>query len=159
MRKPVILLLVFLLPMSVFLFLRYFGKNEFEIPVLYTDKVEIPTRCNLPLTAPYLVPDSVFVQMNAGKGKALLVVDSAVTQKDLTVITEDLDAKDLEVFFLSTVAKEKANWLKNCVVFLSAPRSAVLIDRDRQIRGYYILPNRDEMDKLDVELKILLKKY
>jgi hypothetical protein len=158
MRKSVILLLVFLLPVSVFLFLRYFGKNEFDIPVLYADKVDIPSNCNISLVAPYLVPDSVVLQMN-GKGKALLVLDSGVTQKDISVITENFDRKDVELFFLSSLEKERANRLKNCVVFLSSPRTAVLIDGARQIRGYYILPNRDELDKLDVELKILLKKY
>jgi len=34
-----------------------------------------------------------------------------------------------------------------------------LIDDQKRIRGYYKIGFRDEMDRLEVELKILLKKY
>lgn len=158
MRKPVILLLVFLLPVSVFLFLRYFGKNEFDIPVFYAD--ELPSgQCGRQYALPYLIPDSIISVVNPGKTKALLVMDTILAQKDLSIITENFAAEDLTIFSLSSLPKKKLTWLKNCVLFLNSPHSAVLIDRQRQIRGYYVLPDREEMDKLDVELKILLKKY
>jgi hypothetical protein len=45
------------------------------------------------------------------------------------------------------------------VFLLEGPRQAVLIDSQRRIRGFYDLRNRDEVDRLRVELKILLEKY
>jgi hypothetical protein len=35
----------------------------------------------------------------------------------------------------------------------------MIIDHENQIRGYYALPNLDELDKLEVELKIVLTKF
>jgi hypothetical protein len=48
---------------------------------------------------------------------------------------------------------------KKCVFLVNEPWQAVLLDQDKRIRGYYDLRNRDEEDRLRVELKILLKKY
>jgi hypothetical protein len=49
--------------------------------------------------------------------------------------------------------------LKDCVFFLKEPYNSVLIDDQKRIRGYYKLGDRAEMDRLEVELKILLKEY
>ena len=51
------------------------------------------------------------------------------------------------------------NEILTCDLLLQPPWKVVLIDDDRKIRGYYDPEDRDEMDRLVVELKILLKQY
>jgi len=47
----------------------------------------------------------------------------------------------------------------DCDLLLQKPLSIVLVDDQRRIRGYYDPQHRDEVDRLIVEMKILLKKY
>ena len=49
--------------------------------------------------------------------------------------------------------------LRKCTFILDGSNQAVLFERNGSIRGYYDLRKRDEVDRLRVELKILLKKY
>ena len=46
-----------------------------------------------------------------------------------------------------------------CDLLLQKPWTAVVIDDQRRIRGYYDPKTREEVDRLFVELNILLKKY
>jgi hypothetical protein len=159
MRKPVILLLVFLLPVGVFLFLRYFGKNEFDIPVLHHEKVEAHTDCDIHYPVPYLLADSIQSIINPHHSKSVIVMDSLKDGRLVKQLMEELSEQEISFFYLSDLSPEKASWIKQCVLLMKPIQTAALIDDKKQIRGYYILPNRDEQDKLDVELKILLKKY
>ncbi len=159
MRKPIILIAVLLVPIGVFLFLRYFGKNEFDIPVFYTDKMEKKADCNFEYLLPYLVPDSLTTTLHLNTSKSVLIVDSSGMKKDFANLSEEFSKEEFSVVFLSELPKEKSRQLTDCILFLSPEFSAVLVDDKRQIRGYYKLQNREEMDKLDVELKVLLKKY
>ena len=159
MRKPLIVILVFLVPIGVFLFLRYFGKNEFDIPVFYVDKIEGKTNCNFEYEVPYFIADSLSSILQLGRSKSVLIVDSSVVKKDISILMEDFSKEELSVVFLVDLSKEESSQLKKCILLLPDNSSSVLVDDKRQIRGYYSLPSRDEMDKLDVELKVLLKKY
>ena len=61
----------------------------------------------------------------------------------------------------STLTPDPADlddWRK-CIFLLNQPNQTVLMDKERRIRGFYDLRLRDEVDRLRVELKILLKKY
>lgn len=159
MRKIIFLTLAFLLPIGIYLFLKYFAKNEFDVPVFYKDKMDVKVGCDYKYITPYKVPDSIAAVLNSKKTKAILVVDAISKAKRLTKIREQFPLDELSIIYLSDLNTERTTRWKNCFLFLSPPYSAVLIDREKQIRGYYSLPNLDESDKLEVELKILLKKY
>jgi hypothetical protein len=65
---------------------------------------------------------------------------------------------EIQSLFLKGQA-DYLNELLSCALLLKSPWKVVLIDDQRRIRGYYDPEDRDEMDRLIVELKILLKQY
>lgn len=159
MRKFIFLTLLFVLPISIYLFLKYFAKNEFDIPVFYKERVDMKVGCDYKYTAPYKLPDSIAFVLNSKKAKAVLVVDAILKAKQLTKTREQFPLEELDIVYLTDMNEQRMSLWKNCFLFLSPPFSAVLIDDQNQIRGYYSLLNLDDSDKLEVELKILLKKY
>jgi archaellum biogenesis ATPase FlaH len=48
---------------------------------------------------------------------------------------------------------------QKCIFLLDSLNDAVVIDKENRIRGQYVMSNREEADRLIMELKILLKKY
>jgi hypothetical protein len=157
--KRIAILLVFVLPILVFLFLKYFGKNEFDIPVFYKDESPVNEKCGFKYLAPYKVPDSIMVELNGKKSAAYLVIDSVVSDTELLGLVEKFPLSQVKFIKLREIGREQVSQLKDCFLFLVLPNNAVLVDSSRQIRGYYSLPDLDEMDKLEVELNVLLKKY
>jgi hypothetical protein len=49
--------------------------------------------------------------------------------------------------------------LHNCIFLMESQHDAVIVDKGNRIRGQYAMSNREEADRLIMELKILLKKY
>jgi hypothetical protein len=154
-KKVIYLFLALLLPALIFVFLKYFGKNEFDIPVLYQNGVpEASSECQLTSTSQYFVHDSVLSKWN---WNGLPILFSCAEKKERADLKQRLQEVKLEVQ-LAEFGKNESK-LKNCILFLKDPWDAALVDSQKRIRGYYKLGNRDEMDRLEVELKILLKKY
>jgi hypothetical protein len=157
--KKIILVLALLLPIGVFLFLGLFGKNEFSIPVYYENGVDSPlASCNRIYEAPYQVSDSLLTSMG-WKGSALLIVadSSRTVQLGLRRLNEELKSEVQTVFPVGE--DEQLDQIYSCDLLLQRPWTAVLVDDQRRIRGYYDPETREEVDRLIVELKILLKKY
>lgn len=158
-KKILYLFLALLLPALIFLFLKYFGKNEFDIPVYYQNGVSSDTlkgECKFSIRGQYHVADSVAKEWSDQRTKAYLISFAAPQQIEwMREFVNEGKFKFLEQACWNC-GEEK---LKNCAYFLREPYNAVLIDDQKRIRGYYKLGNRDEMDRLEVELKILLKKY
>jgi hypothetical protein len=154
-RKVIYLFLALMLPGLIFVFLKYFGKNEFDIPVYYENGIaEVPEGCKYS-PGPYIVPDSVLTKWN-WKGSSLLV--ALVEEGERKVIKQLIT--DAKVENLQVVDLDKTdNKIKTCVLLVKDPWDVVLIDNHKRIRGYYKTGHRDDMDRLEVELKILLKKY
>ncbi len=48
---------------------------------------------------------------------------------------------------------------KKCFLFLEEPNDLILVDSAKRIRGYYQLSSREEVDRLLMELSIMLKRY
>lgn len=155
-KKILYLFLALLLPGLIFVFLKYFGKNEFDIPVYYQDGVkESDNDCRITTSDQYLIPDSVLTKWNWSQSSTLVTFTAEKENKELQQRLSEEKIGDLTVIRL-TDADIK---IKQCVLFMKEPWDAVLIDAQKRIRGYYKLGHRDDMDRLDVELKILLKKY
>jgi hypothetical protein len=160
-KKLIYLFLALLLPIGVFVFLRSFGKNEFNIPVYYEKEMpEYPASCKYPHTTPYAVPDSILQAAGVSeKTVVLMISDTSVeVMKNMKHLDEEFAATDFQRIYPN---QDKANWDSwcTCFFFLKKPWSAVLIDSERKIRGYYAPNSREEMDRLTVEMKILLKQY
>jgi len=162
-KKLIYLVLALLLPIAVFIFLRTFGKNEFSIPVYYEQGVSevVQPNCNYTYPVPYSIPDSVLQRSGWTKESpvAVFVADtSKVVKVNLKRLQEEFDASDFQLLIPSEENSIQDHWYA-CFFFLKKPWSVVLIDSEKRIRGYYAPTSREEMDRLIVEMKILLKQY
>lgn len=162
MRKLLYLFLALLLPGLVFVFLKYAGSNRFDIPIFHTDSATIPVECGWQINAPYTLPDSVW-KFIPGKRPANVVifptpdVDPTMVAHDLAdEIGDQVTVVDAGAIGVDSVSRQR--W-QSCIFLLQEPRQTVLFDEKGRIRGYYDLRSRDEMDRLRVELKILLEQY
>ncbi len=152
--KAILLSLALILPVAIFIFLKLFGRNEFDIPVYYPNGVD--SVCVENQTKPYQVPDSLLTSILWGAKPTLVTYHPAESELDhLKHVWEEIDRQEVTSVFLPS---DLTQW-RDCVLLIRAPKKTVLIDTDRHIRGYYNLGTREETDRLIVELKILLKKY
>lgn len=185
MKKLLFLFLALLLPVLIFLFLKSFGKNEFDVPVLFADSVTVPTACTTySYKAPYLIPDSVLQKISWNKNDSLtiLVFDDGdkVNQHErkihLTRIFTEFKNEPLHVVHvynteavadatsdrLAILTLNEAEFLRirNCIFLLDDKNDAVIIDRQKRIRGQYNLTKRDDADRMIMqEMNILFKRY
>jgi len=157
--KKVILVLALLLPIGVFVFLRFFGKNEFSIPVYYEHGVDSPPiGCDRDYTSSYQVSDTLLTRMGWKGSTVLLIADSSHSvQLGLTRLNEEFKEEVQTIYPRGELAYRDE--IYSCDLLLQKPWTTVLLDDQRRIRGYYDPQSREEVDRLIVELKILLKKY
>jgi hypothetical protein len=158
--KRVILFFALIFPIGLFVFLRYFGKNEFTIPVYFeTEAPEIPEGCKTTIPLPYAVSEAALHSLGWKGTSALIVSDtSAVTKRELNQLTQDLNSDNFKIIFINGVDPVVTE-ICRCELLLNSPWTAVLIDQEKKIRGYYMPNSREEFDRLTVELKILLNQY
>jgi len=208
-----ILMGVLLVPILIILFLKAFGTNNYEIPVLYETGVENPFgECDFQENVTHTIPDFTLTShngelINSGsmEGK-LTIVDFFFTScpsicpimssemervKNVFLETEDVqifsisidpeydtqevlfdyaqrhDAPKNKWYFL-TGEKEEIYNLARCGFILPTMHGGdvpddfvhsdkfVLVDDIGRIRGYYSGTNKEEVDRLIVETKILL---
>ncbi len=154
-RKTIFLSLALILPVIVFVFLKMFGKNKFEIPVFHDKKVEVVAGCDYTYTAPYMLPDSSLSAIGWKGNEATLIVFSNMEVEGKMRLSEKFEPTKLQIVSLSEMDGEKLK----CIFLLPDKFNAVLLDHKKQIRGYYKLSTREETDRLMIELSILLNDY
>lgn len=175
-RKGLFLFLALLLPVLIFLFLRFFGKNEFAIPVYHLEaSPAIPADCEIVYNFPYAVPNSSHVPL---KGVSVVFFMDGLEDRDLresnfelTRLNSELGGRDIKLIKIQSINKDSVGsenilYLDSAVYqtekrcyFLSGDYRIILIDEERKIRGYYPEATLKEVDRLLLELKILLKEY
>jgi len=151
LMKKVILVIALFVPILVFIFFKIFGKNEFDVPVYWSGGVSV-NGC-APKIGQYTLPDSV---LNAwgwkGDKATLLVLDEKNgVGKNLVRISN--------LFTKGDYATIKVSDVPNCLLLAGDSSKVVMIDDQKRIRGYYTPTTQKETDRLEVELKILLKQY
>lgn len=175
-KKTLYLFLALALPGLIFVFLKFFGKNEFDVPVYYQEGLPKDSICLINSSTPYKVPDSIFRELKSTKpGLSRIIAVYPFIKDDLSElnrIVEKFKGDKVEVLIISGVPNlpkttlpvtqlDYASFgkLVACSLWVREPWSVVLVDDQNQIRGYYDGSRRDEMDRLDLELNIILKKY
>jgi hypothetical protein len=154
--KKIILFVALPLPVLVFIFLKYFGKNEFDIPVYYSEGVnrELPGCKSYP--TPYVLPDSA---LNAwgwtGARATLIVLNEKGIENNLARIADLFEPGD----YATLKVKDAPYEVKACMLLAGDTSRVVLIDDKKQIRGYYTPTYDKERNRLGVEIRILLKQY
>jgi hypothetical protein len=158
--KWLYLFLGLLFPLLISLFLRYFGKNEFNIPVYYEEGVDsVGAECPFVYAKPYTLPDSVFSKSNNAKHFVMLItLDSGnEARKNFERLRTEVGIPEYK--FVVLKPGHLNDQLISCVLLLKKPWTTVLIDEQKRIRGYYAPSTLEEGDRLIVEMKILLKRY
>lgn len=161
-RKIIFLILALLVPGLVFVFLKMFGRNEFQVPVLHQESVPERTKnCDVPYRAPYLVADSIIRTLGLNAEDSLYVFNFDAAQGDALnrVSTEFRDHPVTVVDVTSLEGGIEPDFLRRCVLLMHQDSSAAIIDNRRRIRGYYDPRDRDEVDRMILEIKIMLKQY
>lgn len=159
-KKTIYLILALALPVLIFVFLRLFGKNQFDIPIYYQTEVEAGA-CSVTYAVPYVISDSI-INRFARKSSLAKVVDfdtTSTSSKNLNRIVTEFSSNEVMVINASEITRNDFSFLRDCVFLVPQPWTAVLLDESNRIRGYYSPQTREETDRLMVELKILLKKY
>lgn len=158
--KYVVLILAFVLPALIFLFLKKFGKNRFEVSPLYTDGVPVRNTGCPPLPpGPYHIPDSILTFFGAGRS-ARLMLFSLPTGEPSNQQDRIMNAfKKRELELVNMVADEKFSAWNDCFLFIPEQKNSLLVDTVGAIRGYYNLASREDVDKLLMEAAIILHKY
>jgi hypothetical protein len=156
-NKLILLFLALLLPSCIFIFLKFFGKNEFEVAPLFTDQ-QPPNRpdCNFNYTLPYHIADTSLHQLTNGTDSLICVVFQKQEGGPLARIQEKYAGEPVAWRFLDP---EKNSSQMRCIFVLDEPFNTALVDNKGRIRGQYNSADRDEMDRLLIEISILLKKY
>ncbi|MBT1697501.1 hypothetical protein KK083_11485 [Fulvivirgaceae bacterium PWU4] len=159
-KKIVFLFLALLLPVCIFLFLKIFGKNEFDVAPLHEQGVpDAPAHCNLTYPSPYVLPDSVMKLI--GSDAPLVILNFSGEETVLQRVYDEVSESEVKTVQPQAMAlrEEDLSFLKRCVLLLKDPYDVVLIDNQKRIRGYYQGSSREEIDRLLIELSIILKKY
>ena len=74
LKKSILLFLALLFPACVFVFLKFFGKNEFTVPPLYTDSYPDGMKeCGVTVTLPYHIPDHVKSSLFLSQDSLILI--------------------------------------------------------------------------------------
>jgi hypothetical protein len=160
--KGIILLLALLVPSCIFVFLKMFGRNEFQVVPLFQERPEggVATSCGT-VAFPYVLPDSVQQQLNLGADSIALVLfgtPDKEAQRQLKRIDEVL--APIQVRRITVTADTpQFGYARACVFLLPRTADLALIDNKGRIRGQYTANDREEMDRLYTELTIILKKY
>lgn len=161
-RKQLFLFLALLLPVAVFVFLKLFGRNEFNVRALHQDSIPVSSAdCQIRYTTPYRVADSVMRHIKRNVTDSLFVVYFDATPAEaMERLSVEFQADALAMMPARDVtASADMVFLKTCILLMEKDMSVILIDHKNRIRGYYDGADRDDVDRLIVEIKIILKKY
>ena len=160
-KKSLFLVLALVLPVGIFLFLRFFGKNEFDVEPLFQTPVPVPGECCHDYVFPYIVPNSIGQELNIQQTELTVVVFGDTKDEfssQVNRIEEEFSADPVRV--KSWMGDEsEIQFARKCILLMNDPLNFALLDREGRIRGQYDGTSLDEMDRLIVEMKIILKKY
>jgi hypothetical protein len=167
----------------VFIFLKSFGKNEFAVTPLFQDSMVAPTDCNAEYNTPYTIADSVLAKIQWSKEDSVFMVVfydfkegnqqelllqinrilKEVKDPHLRVLSISVENSDKGIIKNGTknlfLANAELATMMNCIFLLKKSDNTIVIDSKKRIAGQYNLLDREDSDRLILELKILLKKY
>lgn len=162
-KKIIFLFIALLLPGFIFVFLKIFGKNQFDVPPLFqTEAPVLKDGCD-PVKAPYVIAPEIlngFVRTGDSLAIVFFSADSTLDagSKKLYQQLSDMYKQDPVALAVSTSSPEGADFF-NCIFAMTKPNDIALVDKNGLIRGQYESADRDEIDRLKTEITIILKKY
>lgn len=157
-KQLVFLFVALLLPVAIFIFLKVFGKNEFNVaPMFTTEAPSLPGDCQREAAVPYTVDLLAMKKASIEVDSLSCVWFSASGDSErLQRVREEFGSTPLRIYRLESAGNER---LKECFFALKEPFDVVLVDKRGRIRGQYNSASRDEIDRLITEVAIILKLY
>jgi protein SCO1/2 len=183
--KGTVLFTALLLPVLIFVFLKMFGENQFDIPVFNYSELTSQINCDevtLPHTVEHIQGTLEFENsisavkiyhvmadgINTTELKNLMVAKDRLTGSDVSI--HSIAKKDSTnaivdlkttyqvagIWELGEMPSDDLNDYINCQLIITEGESLVLVDADGIIRGYYFGEDEKEIDRLIVESKIML---
>lgn len=156
-KKFLLLFLALLLPICIFVFLRMFGKNQFDVPALFVESVPDHTSgCQGVYSLPYVVADSTFDRLGIKRDSLICIFFPAREEVNgLHRVKDKYASSALSWRILDPNENEQ---IRTCIFMLKEPFNVALVDKEGIIRGQYASSQRDEIDRLITEIEILLIK-
>lgn len=156
-KKVVILVVGLVLPVGIFLFLKIFGENKFEVtPLFQTEQPASAAECGT-VTLPYHIPEEIVTAFIKKEGEvSIVIVESELSL--LSRIFDQFSGDPVSVKRIETSATIGGKPLKECAFLLNDPYDIVLFDEHGFIRGQYYSGDREEVDRLIIEVSIILNK-
>ena len=183
--KRVLLFTALLLPVLIFVFLKSFGKNQFDIPVYNHTNISREISCHN-ITMPHVVGElkiendilvancvvNIYQKFDTAikevemkglmkvkdrlEGEEEVVIYSIGSSNSASTIEELIKKYQIEGFWqVHQVDAQSLNDFVNCELMISGNYSLTLVDEEGRIRGYYY-GTEEEIDRLILETKILL---
>jgi hypothetical protein len=184
MKKIVYLFLALVFPIAIFLFLKQFGRNEFNVEPLLQQSEKAPASCEgFAYQFPYTIADSILSQFEWSISDSLRLVlfDNSTLEEaherstQIARVLKEIPGTDYRIVYYSTFEilktkftdsrlislKDTANLsvIRSCALWLPPYEDVVLINSKKEIIGKYSLLNREDADRLILEMKILLRQY
>jgi len=174
--KRLILFLAILLPIGIALFLKYFGTNQYKLPVFYEDAFPSLSGCE---TRGPQVFFKYFPNKNPVKAKAIFWFPDCKQnlnffENQISRIEADLSAETFLEFYEVSNDADRGTLLSdevrleiaNCAFLISDSTDEkfknwkcngfmVLMDPENKIRGYYAGNDFEDIDRLILEIHVL----
>ena len=151
-RKGFILLFSLLFPVIVFLFLKFFGQNEYELSIYNSS-------CSDLIENLLKEPNNNIKLLDVRLNDDNLLIDNYINKLDISneikVITLSGQPRNLEWMSIKVDNLLIKN-LTTCVDNIVFNKSFILlIDTKNNVRGHFYSTDREEIERLDVEMDIL----
>ena len=151
-RKGFILLFALLFPVIVFLFLKFFGQNEYKLSIYNSS-------CSDLIENLLKEPNNNIKLLDVRLRDDNLLIDNYINKLDISneikVITLSDQPRNLEWMSIRVDNLLIKN-LTKCVENVVFDKSFILlIDTKNNVRGYFYSTDRGEIERLDVEIDIL----
>ena len=168
--------MVLVVPALIFIFLRLFGENKFDVPVQHPDGLNIPgcQKQNAPHQVPAIdslgldqpVYHLIYVQgepvdrykLNELKRISLNNPDVSLLlffyNEPSASLAENYREQNWNIFIMENEQLEELN---RCGFGNITKHPLIFTDPEQHIRGYYDIDRKKELDRLEGEIKILME--
>lgn len=160
--KLILLILALALPVLIFVFLKFFGKNEFNVEPLFAEGPPSVSGCPESPAGQYYLPTELLIGSGWSTTDSLTLILVGSDPKRNAFedrLRENFTVTEMKITSISGISADSLQQIRTCYFFMNEPYNLLLVDKQRRIRGIYQAENREEIDRLLVEAKIILKKY
>lgn len=154
-RKGFILLFALLFPIIVFLFLKFFGQNEYELSVYKSSCFDVVE--NLLIENNQKNNNIKLLDVRLDDNNILInnYINKLEFNSEIEVITLSDQLRNLNWLSIE-VEKSLITDLSSCISNIEFSKSFILLlDSKNKVRGYFNSTERGEIERLEVEIDIL----